>query len=84
MIRVFWAYRDIPTVSGFIIRGFIWAIPILIFAYVLVWGPREVHGQRWNPTKSAQPVQDFRVSEWCPSGAGQILNSVEIGLRCRV
>ena len=23
MIRVFWAYRDIPTLSGFIIRGFI-------------------------------------------------------------
>ena len=24
---------------GFIIRGFIWDIPILIFAYVLFWGP---------------------------------------------
>ena len=24
---------------GFIIRGFIWDIPILIFAYVLCWGP---------------------------------------------
>ena len=23
---------------GFIIRGFIWDIPILIFAYVLFWG----------------------------------------------
>ena len=26
---------------GFIIRGVIWDIPILIFAYVLFWGPRE-------------------------------------------
>ena len=25
---------------GFIIRGFIWDIPILIFAYVLFWGPK--------------------------------------------
>ena len=24
---------------GFIIRGFIWDIPILIVAYVLFWGP---------------------------------------------
>ena len=24
---------------GFIIRGLIWDIPILIFAYVLFWGP---------------------------------------------
>ena len=24
---------------GLIIRGFIWDIPILIFAYVLFWGP---------------------------------------------
>ena len=24
---------------GFIIRGFIWDIPILVFAYVLFWGP---------------------------------------------
>ena len=24
---------------GFIIRGCIWDIPILIFAYVLFWGP---------------------------------------------
>ena len=24
---------------GFIIRGFIWDIPTLIFAYVLFWGP---------------------------------------------
>ena len=24
---------------GFIIRGFIWDIPILIFAFVLFWGP---------------------------------------------
>ena len=24
---------------GFIIRGFIWDIPIPIFAYVLFWGP---------------------------------------------
>ena len=23
---------------GFIIRGFIWDVPILIFAYVLFWG----------------------------------------------
>ena len=30
---------DIPTLMGFIIRGFIWDIPILIFAYVLFWGP---------------------------------------------
>ena len=35
-------YRDIPTLLGFIIRGFIWDIPILIFAYVLFWGP--IHG----------------------------------------
>ena len=28
--------RDIPTLLGFIIRGFIWDIPILIFAYVLL------------------------------------------------
>ena len=28
---------------GFIIRGFIWDIPILIFAYVLFWGgPKSV------------------------------------------
>ena len=30
---------DIPTLSGFSVRGFIWDIPILIFAYVLSWGP---------------------------------------------
>ena len=24
---------------SFIVRGFIWDIPILIFAYVLFWGP---------------------------------------------
>ena len=29
---------DIPILI-FIIRGFIWEIPILIFAYVLFWGP---------------------------------------------
>ena len=27
-------YGDIPTLLGFIVRGFIWDIPILIFAYV--------------------------------------------------
>ena len=32
-------YGDISTLSGFFIRGFIWDIPILIFAYVLFWGP---------------------------------------------
>ena len=32
-------YRDIPTLLGFIMRGFIWDIPILIFAYVLFGGP---------------------------------------------
>ena len=31
--------RDIPTLLGFIIRGFVWDIPILIFAYVLFGGP---------------------------------------------
>ena len=25
---------------GFIIRGVIWDVPILIFAYVLFWGPK--------------------------------------------
>ena len=30
--------RD-PTILGFFIRGFIWDIPILIFAYVVFWGP---------------------------------------------
>ena len=34
-------YGDIPTLLGFIIRGLIWDIPILIFAYVLFWGPKE-------------------------------------------
>ena len=29
----------IPTLMGFIIRGFVWDIPILIFAYVLFSGP---------------------------------------------
>ena len=24
---------------GFIVRGYVWDIPILIFAYVLFWGP---------------------------------------------
>ena len=34
-------YGDILTLLGFIfIRGFIWDIPILIFAYVLFGGPR--------------------------------------------
>ena len=28
-------YGDIPTLLGSIIRGFIWDIPILVFAYVL-------------------------------------------------
>ena len=33
-------YRDIPTLLGLIIiSGYIWDIPILIFAYVLVWVP---------------------------------------------
>ena len=41
----FWAFADVtqnpdvPTLLGFIIRGFIWDIPVLIFAYVLFWGP---------------------------------------------
>ena len=35
---------------GFIIRGFIWDIPILIFAYVLFWGPRK---ERMNPERQA-------------------------------
>ena len=30
--------RD-PTILGFFIRGFIWDIPILIFAYVVLGGP---------------------------------------------
>ena len=30
---------DIPFLLGFIIRGFIWDIPLLVFAYVLFWGP---------------------------------------------
>ena len=29
-------YRDIPTLFGFIVRGFMWDIPILILAYVLL------------------------------------------------
>ena len=33
--------KAIPTLLGFIIRGFIWDIPILIFAYVLFWGPNK-------------------------------------------
>ena len=28
-------YRDVPTLLGFMIRGLIWDIPVLIFAYVL-------------------------------------------------
>ena len=31
---------------GLIIRGFIWDIPILIFAYVLFWGPNLEPGVR--------------------------------------
>ena len=31
--------RDIPTLLGFMIRGFIWDIPILVFAYVVFLGP---------------------------------------------
>ena len=36
---------------GFIIRGFIWDIPILIFAYVLFWGPNKTASSffgRWG------------------------------------
>ena len=32
-------YGDIPTLMGFIIRWFIWDIPIRIFAYVIFSGP---------------------------------------------
>ena len=35
-------YMDIHTFLGFIIGGFIWDIPILIFAYVLLGGPSGV------------------------------------------
>ena len=38
-ISISFFYGDIPTLLGFFIRGFIWDIPILIFAYVLFWGP---------------------------------------------
>ena len=31
--------RDIPTLLALLLRGFIWDISILIFAYVLFWGP---------------------------------------------
>ena len=44
---------------GFIVRGLIWDIPILIFAYVLFWGPIfrglgwgvYVFGEREAPTE---------------------------------
>ena len=29
-----------------ILRGFTWDIPILIFAYVLFWGPKAVSSRR--------------------------------------
>ena len=32
---------------GFSIRGFIWDIPILIFAYVLFWGPNKIVNSRY-------------------------------------
>ena len=39
-------YRDIPTLFGFFIRGFLWDIPILILAYVLFGGPIYVQALR--------------------------------------
>ena len=34
--------KGYPYLNGFIIRGFIWDIPILSFAYVLFWCPKNV------------------------------------------
>ena len=38
-------HRDILALLGFIVRGFIWDIPILIFAYVLFLGPSILEGR---------------------------------------
>ena len=46
---------------GFIIGGFIWDIPILIFAYVLFWGPIQVQGNaRPDGTYGRCPSVGFR------------------------
>ena len=48
-------YKDVPALWGFIVRGFIWDIPILIFAYVLLLGPS---GVPWYFPRSAEVVPD--------------------------
>ena len=52
--------HKIPTLLGFIIRGFIWDIPILVFAYVLFWGRIVAH---WQVSYLADNGTGLLVSE---------------------
>ena len=48
---------------GFILRGFIWDIPLLSFAYVLVWGPknsRQMEEATGKVPKSEKPKPETR------------------------
>ena len=74
---------------GFLLRGFIWDIPILIFAYVLFWGPsRSPWVLRIHPA-AVQPSSSWptRASWHVRGGLGFRLGGswvVITGLRSRV
>ena len=54
---------------GFIIRGFIWDIPILIFAYVLFWGPI----QRRKSWPNAKTNEKLPWRAWLPCSESKVV-----------
>ena len=51
-----------PYLIGLHIMGFIWGIPILIFAYVLFWGPKLAANNPSNQTE-ADLAKSFLAQE---------------------